>query len=222
MTTKGPVGPSTYPQYVKGPQGNLIGIRGPVQMYPGPILTGPPIYSPPAYDIPSDVPVRHPPIIYPPDKPIRPIRPMPPIRVGPVHPTPPVYQPHYRRRRRHPQPYRGGVMLQPGHHYGRRRHPYPVMPHPPIKVAPDPIVAPPILPILPIVPTGKTCPTWGWMVRTNADGSETVIACTPGQPGAAGLHGLESITGTLQGALGPNWMLYIGAGLAAWYFMKKR
>ena len=200
-----------YPQYVKGPQGNLIGVRGPVQMYPP---LGPANPAPPTHDVPFHPPVligpvRHPPIIYPPDPkpPVR-IQPMPPIRVGPYPlPVPPRYYPQPRRRpKRHRR------------HRGPHRARHPVF----IKVAPPVATAPPIrVPVAPIV-TGKICPSWGWMVKTNEDGSETVIKCQPGQPGAPGLHGLDGITETMEGALGPNWMLYIGAGLALWYFMKKR
>lgn len=97
------------------------------------------------------------------------------------------------------------------HSYGHRRRPV--------------AVSPTVVPVS--VATGKTCPTWGYMVRTNPDGSETVVQCAPGQPAAAGLHGLDGlldeVTGTMQGALGPNWMLYLGgAAIAYFLFFKKR
>jgi len=95
------------------------------------------------------------------------------------------------------------------HSYGHHRHPAPL----------------PITPA-PVVTTGKTCPTWGYMVRTNPDGSETVVQCQPGSVAAAGLHGLDGlfdeVSSTMQGALGQNWMLYVGgAALAYFLFFKK-
>jgi hypothetical protein len=122
------------------------------------------------------------------------------------------------------------------HSYGQRPGPMPPGPAPigppqsegpPLPVGP-PVVVPAPMPVVP-APTGKPCPTWGWAVSTNPDGSETVHQCTPGQPMAAGLHGLygsglsglDGITDTLESTLGPNWMLYLGLGIGAWFLLKK-
>ena len=109
----------------------------------------------------------------------------------------------------------------------RRRHSFGPRPIPvPLPVTPGPVPVPTPAPIPAVAPTGKICPTWGYMVSTNPDGSETVHQCTPGQPGAPGLHGLDGliddITAPIAATLGPNWLLYLGLGAAAWFFMKKR
>jgi hypothetical protein len=84
-------------------------------------------------------------------------------------------------------------------------------------------VTPVPVPVTPPAPAGKTCPTWGWMVSTNPDGSETVHQCQPGTPAAPGLHGLiDDISAPIAATLGPNWLLYVGLGLAAYFFMKRR
>lgn len=186
------------PQYIVGPQGNKIGVRGGVV---GPL---PPTLSPiDSYPVVPRPVITHP---GPHKKPPRQIRPKPPIRVAPpapmVQPAPPP---------RHTWHARAGA-------HRRRHHPAPLGPPvyvPPVEQPAPVVVAPPIA-------TGPRCPTWGWMVRTNADGSETVIACTPGQPAAAGLHGLDGIGETMASYLGPNWMLYVGLAVGAWYFLKRR
>lgn len=207
------------PQYMIGPQGNKIGVRGggPVLLPPGssPIdyPGGVPAYDPLPPVLPN--PPHMPPvpvITHPHVKPKRPPRrhPLPPMRVPP---SPPIMQParpphahtwHHRRAHGHLRP-----------------HPAPLGPPvymPPTETpAPVVVVAPPAP-----VATGPICPTWGYLVRTNPDGSETVVQCQPGQHAAAGLHGLEGIGETMAGYLGPNWMLYVGLGLAAWFFLKKR
>lgn len=125
--------------------------------------------------------------------------------------------------------HRGWGERQGGYGYDRRhrrRHSFGPRPTPvPLPVTP----APPPVPVpvaIPPAPTGKTCPTWGYMVSTNPDGSETVHQCQPGQPAAPGLHGLDGliddITAPIAATLGPNWLLYVGLGAAAWFFMKRR
>jgi len=140
-----------------------------------------------------------------------PIGPRPIPRPMPVQiDHPPRRSPHARGG--YPRGVHRGVPPRVQHHrarhsYGHHRQPAPVA------------VAP--------APTGKTCPTWGYLVRTNPDGSETVVQCQPGSMAAAGLHGLEGlfdeVSNTMQSALGPNWMLYVGGAAAAYFlFFRKR
>src|SRR5215475_14558534 len=84
-----------------------------------------------------------------------------------------------------------GEPHEEGRHH-RRRHSYGGRPAPvPLPVTPAPPPVPVPVAVAPPVPTGKPCPTWGWAVSTNPDGSETVHQCHPGDPMAPGLHGLS-------------------------------
>lgn len=198
------------PQYIVGPGGNKIGVRGGQVVPLPPTLAPVDVYDPPLL-YPLDIPPRLPPvpIITHPHGPRKqpPVRhPMPPIRVPRPRiqpaPLPPRYvKPHHGRR-----------------HHGPRPHPVPVF-GPPVYV--PPVEPAPIVAASPVA-TGPICPSWGWMVKTNPDGSETVVRCAIGQPTSGGLHGLELITDSIQGVLGPNWMLYVGGALAAWFFLKRR
>lgn len=145
----------------------------------------------------------------PPAKPVRPVRPMPPIRVFP-QPAPPIdHRPS-----------------DPRH--GHRRSPIPLGPPvfvPPTTDKPAPVIQPAPLPVQP-APGGLTCPSWGWMVKTNPDGSETVVRCAIGQPAPAGLHGFDEVwnqvSSTMAGTLGPNWLLYVGGAAAAYFLLFKK
>lgn len=174
---------------------------------------------------PRGITVTSPPIYKPPvDR-----RPMPPLRVPPLRqppavqpPLPPAMTPEDRWRRR------PGIRHA---HRGWRNRRRPVA-MPPTHLPPQPYVAPtekpaPVpMPVQTAPPTGPICPSWGWMVRTNPDGSETVVRCAIGQPAPAGLHGLDGlwddISGKAQSLLGPNWMLYAGGTLAAYFLLFKR
>lgn len=204
----------------------------PIQAYGGPLLVGPTgvqytnnsgridVIDPPQY-YPMPVPPRQPPVVYPPQPVIthphpparhkkpKPHRgPLPPIRV-----SPPIIQPQP------PQPPTRHTWHGRHAHPPRRHHPVPLGPPvyvPPVTETPAPVV------VAPPVASGPKCPNWGWMVRTNPDGSETVVACTPGQTAAAGLHGLDGINEVMTGYLGPNWMMYAAIAAGAWFFLKRR
>lgn len=176
---------------------------------------GPPIIKLPG-PVPTPVPVT----------PVTPVTPSPPVISIPgrhhkpwegrhVHPLPPVHSG------------RGWRDRDDGRH--RRRHSFGPRPAPPPYRLPGP---PPPVPVTPpevappVAATGKICPTWGYMVSTNPDGSETVHQCQPGSVAAAGLHGLDGlfddITAPIAGVLGPNWMLYAGAAALAYFFFFKK
>jgi hypothetical protein len=149
--------------------------------------------------------------------------------IGPPASTPypgavlenPAYRPH---RQTFHQRY--GQRARQRHAHGRHPQPMPAITHDkvvitgppavmPMPVTPKPMPPPESIPM----PTGRTCPSWGWMVRTNADGSETVVPCAPGQMAPAGLHGLDfsqlqSSMGTVAGI--PTFWL---AAFAAAYFL---
>lgn len=157
-------------------------------------------------------------------------RPAPPIPPIPMPVTPAQPPPAYGRGGRwggHRGWGRGGGYDRDGGGYGhRRRHSFGPRPAPvPVPPTPAPVPVPVTPPPAPVA-TGKTCPTWGWMSRDNPDGSYTVIQCHPGDPAAAGLHGLGSIiddiAAPIAATLGPNWLLYLGVGVAAYFLMKRR
>lgn len=141
---------------------------------------------------------------------------MPPQPIPPFHlPQPPVAGNRGWRGRRRPA-HRGH-----GHSFGHRPRPVPLPVMPPTPApTPTPITVAPPAP----VQTGPICPSWGWMVSTNPDGSETVHQCQPGQHAAAGLHDfdlsqLSSSMGTVAGI--PTFWLVAGAA-AYFLFLKKR
>lgn len=200
--------------YVGGP-GQIIGRPGGAVRVAGGIV---PIRGPRIDTLPMP-PTVMPPFVQP--KPRRKVKPMPPMRVPPV-PQPPAIQ---------PRPVRTRPAHTRGHRYGMNYRHRPRRLGPPVYVPPTerlPQPTPVPMPVMtaPPLPTGKPCPTWGWAVSTNPDGSETVHPCTPGQPMAAGLHGLgdfdlsqlSSSLGTVAGI--PIFYLVV-AGVAYFLFFKK-